>query len=53
MPNTFECGVCAADVEGIPVVIDSSPVCGNCIKDSIVPDFENALKFEARYPVVW
>jgi hypothetical protein len=53
MSTTFECGVCANDVEGDQFVIDSTPTCIDCVRNAVVPLFYEALKFEAKYPPSW
>ncbi|KAK3716642.1 hypothetical protein LTR37_006272 [Vermiconidia calcicola] len=52
-PTQFECSVCADDREEVPIIIDSSPVCSECITTDIVPKFHAALEFETNYPVEW
>ena len=53
-PTTFECGVCLEDKQEIsPRLIDEDPICAECVKEQLVPQFEAALQHEAQYPVKW
>ncbi|KAK3681956.1 hypothetical protein LTR37_020723 [Vermiconidia calcicola] len=52
-PTQFECSVCADDREEVTIIIDSSPVCSECVTTDIVPKFYAALEFETNYPVEW
>ena len=49
----FECSVCAFDKDEPHVVIESDPICHECIVDSIIPKFHAALQHESNYPVIW
>jgi hypothetical protein len=50
----YECGVCASIFpKPASTTIDGSPLCKNCVLESIIPKFHEALKFETNYPVKW
>ncbi|RMZ01023.1 hypothetical protein D0860_07769 [Hortaea werneckii] len=53
-PATFECTVCCEDklVEE-KLIITEDAVCTECFTESIVPQFEAAIKHEFLYPVRW
>lgn len=45
--------LCFEDKNESAVVIDSSTICIDCIKDSIIPRFYEAVKHEFNWPVEW
>ena len=51
--QVFECGVCLENICGKsnpPHVIDETLVCYDCLKESVLPMFQAALKYENQYP---
>lgn len=52
--TNFECSICLEDKqEQAPCLIDGVEICIECIKENILPSFENALKYEHDYPPKW
>ncbi|GAB1725968.1 hypothetical protein NU195Hw_g5402t1 [Hortaea werneckii] len=53
-PATFECTVCCEEkpVEE-KLIITEDAVCNECFTESILPQFEAAIKHEFLYPVRW
>lgn len=51
----FTCSVCFEDKgeEHYACHIDLDPVCIDCVKDDIIPQFYAALEHQANYPVKW
>lgn len=50
----FKCTCCLERKHGVaPKTIAPFAICTSCIKESIIPMFHDALKFEASYPVVF
>lgn len=51
--QVLECGVCLGDICSKPTrphVIDETLICYDCLKESILPMFQAALKYEHHYP---
>ena len=49
----IECGVCLEDIcskPSRPYKIDETPICYDCLKESIHPMFQAALQYEHQYP---
>lgn len=50
----FTCGVCDYTKEEVsPWRFGDDTVCWQCCEEDYVPLFEEALKFDAQYPVKW
>lgn len=50
--QAFECTICSFEMENeSAILINSNPVCVDCIKDRIVPRFYDAFKHEINYPI--
>lgn len=51
--SPYECAVCSGDFTGTRESVDGSEVCPGCISCHIIPQFRDALAFEANYPVTF
>jgi hypothetical protein len=50
--SAFECALCILDKDESCMMIDSTPVCLDCVK-TIIPKFQAAAQYEINYPVEW
>ena len=53
METTFDCVCCGDDFTSVPIQIQGSNVCVECFTTGILPQFEEALEDETKYPVQW
>lgn len=51
--STFDCVCCCDEYSSVPIRIQDNAVCLECFRAGIVPQFEDALKDETKYPPRW
>ncbi|EMF11702.1 uncharacterized protein SEPMUDRAFT_45457, partial [Sphaerulina musiva SO2202] len=51
--STFDCVCCCDEYSSVPIHIQDNAVCLECFSTGIVPQFEDALKDETKYPPLW
>ncbi|KAK5171816.1 uncharacterized protein LTR77_003452 [Saxophila tyrrhenica] len=47
------CVACMGEIEGEAKLVAGSPICEDCIRTGIIPQFYDALKTELKHPVKW